>query len=119
VHGHNGGVILLTGILIGFFVVPDEWTAPVILGAAVLEVAETAVTWWWSRRHPPKVGPETLIGATARVVEACHPLGTVRVRGEIWQARCEAGANPDEIVTVVTREGLVLVVEQSVAAGLS
>ena len=112
-------MILLTGIVIGFFVVPDEWTVPVILGAAVLEVTETAITWWWSRRHPPKVGPETLIGSSARVIEACRPYGTVRVRGEIWQARCEAGANRDEAVTVVAREGLVLVVEQSASVGLS
>jgi membrane-bound serine protease (ClpP class) len=101
-------VILLAGILIGFFVVPDAWTVPVILGAAVLEVTETLVTWWWSRRHPPRVGPETLIGATGRVVDACRPLGQVRVRGEVWQARCDAGADRDDVVRIVGRDRLVL-----------
>jgi membrane-bound ClpP family serine protease len=104
-------VILLTGIVIGFFVVPDEWTVPVILGAAVVEVTETAVTWWWSRRHPPKVGPEMLIGATGRVVHACRPLGQVRVRGEVWQARCSAGADRDDVVRVIGRDRLILEVE--------
>jgi membrane-bound serine protease (ClpP class) len=112
-------VILLTGILVAIFLVPDEWTVPVIIGAAVVEVTETAITWWWSRRAAPRVGPETLIGATARVVRPCRPMGEVRVRGEIWQARCDAGANRDDMVRVAAREGLVLVVEPVSPARLS
>lgn len=104
-------MIFLIGLLIAIFVVPDSWTIPVIGVAAILEVSETAITWWWSRRAAPKVGPETLIGKTARVVEPCRPIGRVRVRGEIWRARCDAGADPDDVVRVVDREKLTLVVE--------
>jgi membrane-bound ClpP family serine protease len=104
-------VIFLIGFLIAIFVVPDEWTVPVIVVAAVLEISETAITWWWSRRAAPKVGPETLIGSTGRVVESCRPQGTVRVNGVIWRALCEAGAEPDDVVRVVNREKLTLVVE--------
>jgi membrane-bound serine protease (ClpP class) len=104
-------VIFLIGFVIAIFVVPDEWTVPVIVVAAVLEISETAITWWWSRRAAPKVGPETLIGSMGRVVEACRPHGTVRVNGEIWRARCDAGADADEIVRVVDREKLTLLVE--------
>jgi membrane-bound ClpP family serine protease len=104
-------VILLTGVLIGLFVVPDEWTVPVILAAGILEITETAITWWWSRRAAPKVGPETLIGATARVIQPCRPVGQVRLRGEVWQARCEAGVDRDDVVRVVGRDRLTLVVE--------
>ncbi len=107
----NARVILLSGVLIGLFVVPDQWTAPVIVVAAILEVSETAVTWWWSRRGAPKVGPETLIGAVGRVVQPCRPLGQVRVRGEVWQARCDSGASRDEEVRVVGRDRLILIVE--------
>lgn len=105
-------MILVTGILIGLFVVPDAWTVPVIAGAVVLEVVETYVSWRIARRFGrPRVGPERLIGATGRVVTACRPLGQVRVMGEVWQARCDAGAGPEERVRVVARDRLVLIVE--------
>jgi membrane protein implicated in regulation of membrane protease activity len=104
-------VILVAGILIGLFVVPDAWTWPVIGAAVVLEVVETFVSLRIARRFgPARVGPER-IGETARVVQACRPRGTVRVRGEIWQAHCEAGAKADELVRVTARDGLVLLVE--------
>ena len=109
-------MILLAGVLIGLFMVPDRWTAPVIVGAALLEVAETAFGWWWSRRGAPKVGPETLIGATGRVVRPCRPLGEVRVRGEVWSARCEVGADRDDLVRVVGRDRLTLEVEPTAEA---
>jgi membrane protein implicated in regulation of membrane protease activity len=110
-------VIAVIGILIGLFVVPDAWTVPVIAGALLLEVVETYVSLRISRRlGPPRVGPERLIGQTGRVVEACRPDGRVRVRGEVWQARCEAGADVDELVRVIGRDRLVLSVEPAPGA---
>lgn len=109
--GDNEEVILVTGVLVAIFLVPDAWTIPVIVLAVVLEATETAFTLWWSRRRPPKVGPETLIGATGRAVTPCRPDGTVRVRGEVWQARSEAGVDAGAEVRVTAREGLVLTVE--------
>lgn len=106
-------MILVAGILIGIFVVPDAWTAPVIGGAVVLEVIETFISFRIARRFGlPKVGPERLIGDTGRVVEACRPVGRVRVRGDVWQARCREGADVDERVRVVARHRLVLIVER-------
>ena len=109
-------MIFLIGLAIALFVVPDAWTIPAIAVAAVLEVAETVLTWRWSRRGRPKVGPETLVGATGRVVEPCRPNGTVRVDGVVWQARCEPGADPDDLVRVIGRDGLRLIVEPLTAA---
>lgn len=108
-------MIFLTGVIVAIFVVPDAWTLPVIIGAGVLEVAETYVTLKISRRGAPKVGPELIVGSTGRVVDACHPIGRVRIRGETWRARCEAGADPDDLVRVVAREALTLVVEPTEA----
>lgn len=104
-------MILVISIALAIFVVPDGWQWPVIVGGAILEVAETVITWKWSRRGAPKVGVETLIGAVGRVVTECRQTGTVRVRGEIWQARCEAGVDADQRIRVRGRENLTLIVE--------
>jgi len=105
-------VILVAGILIAIFVVPDAWTIPVIAVAVVAEVSETLFTLWWSRRAPPKVGPETLIGSTGRVVEALQPVGRVRVRGEVWRARGPEELERDVRVRVTDRDRLTLTVER-------
>jgi membrane-bound serine protease (ClpP class) len=110
--GDNGRVILVTGILIAIFVVPDPWTLPVIGLAVVVEVSETLFTLWWSRRAPPKVGPETLIGSTGRVVEPLRPIGRVRVRGEVWRARSDEELGADVRVRVTDRSRLTLTVER-------
>jgi membrane-bound serine protease (ClpP class) len=104
-------VILLIGIGLALFVIPWPWNVPVIIGAALLEFGETVFTWRWSRRQKTKVGPETLVGASGRVVTPCQPQGTVRIKGEIWQARCEAGADTGDRIRVVGRDQLILQVE--------
>lgn len=105
-------MILVTGILIAIFVVPDAWTLPVIGLAVVVEVSETLFTLWWSRRAPPKVGVETLIGATGRVVEPLRPVGRIRVRGEVWRARGSEELEEDVPVRVTDRDRLTLTVER-------
>jgi membrane-bound ClpP family serine protease len=105
-------MILLTGIAIAVFVVPDAWTLPVIGLAVVVEVGETLFTLWWSRRAPPKVGVETLIGATGRVVEPLRPIGRVRVRGEVWRARGSEELDRHVPVRVTDRDRLTLTVER-------
>ena len=104
-------MIFVTGVLLAFFVVPDAWDVPVVIGFGILEVAET--TFWWrrSRRGVPRVGAETLIGAIGIAVTECRPAGTVRVRGEIWQAQCDAGVAAAQPVRVHGRDGLTLIVE--------
>jgi membrane-bound serine protease (ClpP class) len=110
-------VIFLTGIALALFVVPEAWRIPTVIGFAVLEVVETTVTWQISRRGTPKVGPETLIGAVGRVVTDCRPDGSIRVRGEIWQARCATGASVGQRVRIMGRERLTLLVEPESADG--
>jgi membrane-bound serine protease (ClpP class) len=104
-------VILLTGVLLAIFVVPDGWRLPVVIGFAILEVTETVVTWRFSRRGAPKVGAETLIGAAGKAVTDCRPVGTVRIRGEVWQARSESGAAAGQRIRVHGRDRLTLLVE--------
>lgn len=104
-------MILLTGIALAIFVVPEGWRIPVVVGFAILEIAETAITWHISRRGAPKVGAETLLGATGRAVTDCRPTGTVRVRGEQWQARSEPGVDAGQTIRVIGRDRLTLLVE--------
>jgi membrane protein implicated in regulation of membrane protease activity len=40
------------------------------------------------------------------------PVGQVRVRGELWEARCSDDADVGEAVRIVRIEGLTLVVER-------
>jgi membrane protein implicated in regulation of membrane protease activity len=106
-------VFLVIGIGLAIFILPEAWgPAAVALGAAI-EITETAISVWWSRRGRIKVGPETLIGASAIVTTACRPDGRVRIRGDSWAATCQAGADPGQRVRVVARDGLRLVVELS------
>jgi membrane protein implicated in regulation of membrane protease activity len=105
-------VILVTGILIAIFVVPDAWTLPVIGLAVVVEVSETLFTFWWSRHAPPKVGPETLVGTIGRVVEDLRPVGRVRVRGEVWRAKSHGEIEAGARIRVTGRDRLTLDVER-------
>jgi membrane protein implicated in regulation of membrane protease activity len=68
----------------------------------------------WNRttkRYRRSVGAETLIGREAVVSVPCMPVGQVRLDGEIWEARCEAGAATGDRVRVTSRDRLTLIVE--------
>ena len=86
-----------------------------IVGFAICLVLFLCEGYLWNRTVKGRrsaVGPQTLIGQEAQVVSPCRPDGQVRLDGEIWEARCAAGANPGERVRVVARENLTLVVER-------
>lgn len=104
-------MLLIAAIVAALVFVPSPWGFVLVTVAAVLELAETVFWIRFSRRRRIQVGAETLIGAEAVVTEACRPLGQVRLGGELWQARCEAGADRGERVRVVGRSDLILVVE--------
>ena len=88
---------------------PWNWVA-VAFGATV-ELGETGLLIWWSKRRQVAVGAETLVGRRAVVSVDCMPEGQVRVAGEIWRARCDAGAGVGDDVVVRAVDGLTLVVE--------
>jgi membrane-bound serine protease (ClpP class) len=68
----------------------------------------------WNRttkRYRRSVGVQTLIGREAVVSLPCMPVGQVRLDGEIWEARCHAGAPTGDRVRVTGRDRLTLIVE--------
>jgi membrane protein implicated in regulation of membrane protease activity len=104
-------LLFVGAVLLALFVVPRPWGLVLVAVAAVVEVGESFFWLHLSRRRRIQMGAETLIGATARVVSDCRPLGQVRLQGELWRARCVVGASAGETVRVVDREGLTLLVE--------
>lgn len=103
-------MILLLAFALAVFVLPSPWGVVAVGAALVVEVGEAWFWWWLSRRRRPAVGVEAMLGETAIVVVPCRPLGQVRIQGELWQARCEAGADAGDQVRVEGIEGLTLVV---------
>ncbi len=63
-----------------------------------------------SRRRPVVTGGEAMIGATGQTVAWQGSAGTVRVKGEIWQARARDALQPGARIKVTGRDGLVLTV---------
>ncbi len=104
-------MILVGAILLALFVLPSPLGIVAVLAALVVEIGETAFWVWLSKRRKPQVGTEAIMGTTAVVVTPCHPIGSVRLNGELWRARCEAGAREGDAVRVRAIDGLTLVVE--------
>jgi membrane protein implicated in regulation of membrane protease activity len=79
---------------------PSPWSYVAVVSAALVEVGEIAVFIWYSKRRRATTGAEALPGMLGTVVEACRPIGQIRVDGELWRARCEEGADPGDTVVV-------------------
>ncbi len=106
-----GSMSLIIALALALFVLPSPWNLIAVTTAALWELGTALFGLWWSQRHAAKVGVEALMGREVEVRRACRPLGEVRVRGEIWQARCDAGADAGESVRIVGLDGLTLLVE--------
>jgi membrane protein implicated in regulation of membrane protease activity len=103
------GVFLVLALVL-LVVLSSPWNFIGFVAGLVLFVPEVG---FWNRKvrnRPVESGAETLIGTQAVVVSPLHPTGQVRIGGEIWEARCEDGADPGQTVTVVGRDRLTLLV---------
>ena len=102
-------MLLVVGIVL-LLLLPSPWNAIGFVAALVLFVGEVAIWNRTVRNRRVQTGADTLIGSEAVVLSPLHPTGQVRIDGEIWDARCEAGAEPGQTVTVVGRDRLTLLV---------
>jgi membrane-bound serine protease (ClpP class) len=64
-----------------------------------------------AHRRKPLTGQEHLIGQTAIADSDINPFGTVRVHGEIWQARSETPIQKGTRVTITSTNHLELTVK--------
>jgi membrane-bound serine protease (ClpP class) len=106
-------MLLVGAIALALFVLPPGWGIAIVVAAMVIEVGEVGFWIRFLRRYRIRTGVEALIGSTAEVIEACDPRGRVRLRGEIWHARCASGAEVGERVTITGVDGLTLAVERN------
>ena len=93
--------VLLTPLLVLVLVllVKDILIAPYVLGGGA--------------EKRPEIGPESLLGGTAVVVEDLTPDGLVRLNGEVWSAKCVNGtAERGEEVVVIGVSGAKVLVER-------
>jgi membrane protein implicated in regulation of membrane protease activity len=102
-------MLLIAGILLAVFVLDGPWAVAAVAVGATAELAESLLWIRWSQRRRAKVGAETLIGRTAKVVAP----GLVQVKGELWRARSTAAEPLAEGATVriLALEDLTLLVE--------
>ena len=105
----------IAAILLAIFVLPSPWGLVAIILSGVYEIGQTVLTIRWSQRRRAHIGAEALVGATARVVERCDPVGKVSVNGEIWNARCDEVAEHGESVRIQGLDRLTLLVERDQA----
>jgi membrane protein implicated in regulation of membrane protease activity len=103
-------VLIIVAFLL-LFLLPTPWNLVGFLVVIPLWILELL---GWNRTMKSRrkaVGAETLLGREAVVIRACQPRGQVRVDGEIWEARCDAGAAVGDTVRIVDRDSLTLIVE--------
>lgn len=98
-------------VLLALFVLPHPWGLVAMVVGGALDIAETGLFIWWSKRRKAAVGTETLVGREGVAVGDLWPEGQVKIRGELWKARCAAGCDAGTTVVVRAVEGLTLVVE--------
>ena len=108
---------LTVAIVVALFV-PWPWNLMAVLAGVAIEAVE--LTWGLrlARRWRPQTGAEAMIGELAIVVAPCHPNGKVRVHGELWEARCPAGADVEETVRIERLDGLRLIVARTAKGAL-
>ncbi|MBA2333275.1 MAG: NfeD family protein [Actinobacteria bacterium] len=106
-------MVFLVALALAIFVLPSPWGIAAVAAGGAVELVEAWLLWRWSHRRAPAVGVEALIGARAITTSPCRPFGAVRVNGELWQARCDLGADDGAVVEVIAVERLTLVVVPS------
>jgi membrane protein implicated in regulation of membrane protease activity len=106
-------MLLLGAIALALFVLPPGWGLAAVVLGIVIEVAEVGFWVRFLRRYRVRTGSEGLVGQSGEVIEACDPRGRIRLRGEIWHARCSSEALVGDRVTVIGVDGLTLEVERS------
>jgi membrane protein implicated in regulation of membrane protease activity len=101
-------MLLAIAVLLTITVLSPRVGVAIIVVAAVVEVGEYLFWRRFLRRYRIRTGVEALVGEPVQVVEACDPVGRVRLRGELWNARSERPMAVGEAAQVAAIEGLTI-----------
>lgn len=104
-------MLVLIALALAIFVLPSPWGILAVVVAATLDIAETGLFIWWSKRRRATVGVDALVGKVGVATSELWPEGQVKLDGEIWRARCAGGCDAGTKVVVRSVEGLTLVVD--------
>ena len=104
-------MLFLIALALAIFVLPQPWGLVAVVVAGVLDVAETGVFMWWSKRRRASVGVEALAGKVGVAMSDLWPEGQIKIDGEIWNGRCAGGCDSGTTVVVRSVEGLTLIVD--------
>jgi membrane-bound serine protease (ClpP class) len=104
-------VLLVIAVLLAIFVLPSPWGIAAVVVGGALDLVETGLFLWWSKRRRATVGAEALVGKVGVASTDLWPEGQVKVAGEIWRARCAGGCDTGTRVVVRGLDGLTLIVE--------
>ena len=94
-----------TALAFAFLEPPWRWIAIGVL--ATVEALEILL-WLRLRRLRAMTGKEGMLGTKGRALTNCDPEGQVKVKGQIWKARCPDGARAGDDVVVTGMSGLQL-----------
>ena len=101
-------MLLVVAILLTVFVLSPPVGIAVMVLAAMVEVGEVLFWRRFLRRYRVSTGAEALVGETVQVVEDCDPIGRVRIRGELWNARAAQPLAAGATARVTAVDGLTL-----------
>ncbi len=118
-------MLTIVALIVALLFLSSPWSLVLVVTAATVDIAETCVLLWWSRRRrrqiPSVVGTDALVGRTGVALTrldsgrldpaALEHMGQVRVGGEIWSSRSVEPIDPGTAVTVSSVDGLILDVE--------
>jgi membrane protein implicated in regulation of membrane protease activity len=104
-------VLTILALVLAFLFLSAPWNAILVVGAALVDVSQTAFYLRWSQRRRAPAGAQALIGQAGVAVTPLSPQGQIRIQGELWQARSSAVVDVGALVVVRGAEGLVLDVE--------
>jgi membrane-bound serine protease (ClpP class) len=104
-------VILVVALVVALLFLPSPWNLVVIGLAALSEASFWVFGITYSRRRRAVVGVQTMVGRLGEAITALAPAGQVKIDGEIWEARAQAGAQAGATVRVTRVDGLTLEVE--------
>jgi membrane protein implicated in regulation of membrane protease activity len=105
--------VLLAASIAGLFILPGPWNVLLFAAAVVIEIGELYLWKKFLDRYRVRGGAEGMVGEKAVVLETCDPLGTVRVRGEIWSATAQGATviAAGEKARVLAVDGLRVTIE--------